>query len=48
VEITPELQQAYRKAAKLMYPDRATTDREHEGRTALMVEVNRACELDDN
>jgi hypothetical protein len=46
MDITPELQQAYRKAATLMYPDRATTDRERERRTALMMEVNRACEHD--
>jgi hypothetical protein len=46
-EITPELKQAYRKAAKLMHPDRATTDAERVRRNALMAQVNRAYESGD-
>ena len=46
-EITPELKQAYRKAAKLMHPDRATTDAERLRRNALMAQVNRAYESGD-
>ena len=38
--ITPELKHAYRQAAKLMHPDRATTDAERHRRTALMAQVN--------
>lgn len=39
-EITPELKQAFRQAAKLMHPDRATTDTERTRRTVLMAQVN--------
>lgn len=39
-EITPELKQAFRQAAKLMHPDRATTDKERERRTIIMAKVN--------
>jgi hypothetical protein len=42
--ITPELKQAYRQAAKLMHPDRATTERERLRRNALMAQVNLAYE----
>lgn len=42
--ITPELKQAYRQAARLMHPDRATTDPERLRRTAMMAAVNRAYE----
>ncbi len=45
--ITPELKQAYRQAAKLMHPDRATTDPERLRRTAMMAAVNRAYERGD-
>ncbi|GAB4265117.1 MAG: hypothetical protein Kow0065_15910 [Methylomicrobium sp.] len=46
-EITAALKQAYRKATKLMHPDRATSDRERERRTMLMARVNRAYEAGD-
>ncbi|MCK9620559.1 MAG: J domain-containing protein [Methylobacter sp.] len=39
-EITPELKQAFRQAAKLMHPDRATSDSERERRTTMMAQVN--------
>ncbi len=39
-EITPELKQAFRQAAKLMHPDRATTGAERKRRTAIMAQVN--------
>jgi len=39
-EITPELKQVFRQAAKLMHPDRATTNAERERRTNLMAKVN--------
>lgn len=39
-KITPELKQAFRQAAKLMHPDRATTDSERGRRTAIMAQVN--------
>ncbi len=39
-EITPELKQAFRQAAKLMHPDRATTDSERERRNVIMAQVN--------
>ncbi|MGZ8907776.1 MAG: hypothetical protein ACXW1U_18890 [Methylobacter sp.] len=39
-EITPELKQAFRQAAKLMHPDRATTDSELERRNVIMALVN--------
>ena len=42
VEITPEIKQAYRQAAKLMHPDRAYTESERERRTVLMAKVNLA------
>jgi hypothetical protein len=44
---TAQLKQAYRRAAKLMHPDRATTESERLRRTALMAEVNRAYEMGD-
>ena len=43
-EITPETKQAFRKAAKLMHPDRATTDEERVRRNVMMAKVNRAYE----
>ncbi|MDO8892619.1 MAG: J domain-containing protein [Sulfurimicrobium sp.] len=46
-EITPELKLAYRQAAKLMHPDRATTEPERLRRTSLMAQVNRAYEIGD-
>lgn len=46
-EITPETKQAFRKAAKLMHPDRATTDAERERRNVMMAKVNRAYESGD-
>lgn len=45
--ITPELKLAFRQAAKLMHPDRATTDPERVRRTDLMIKVNRAYEHGD-
>ncbi len=39
-EITPELKQAFRQAAKLMHPDRATTDVERVRRNVIMAQVN--------
>jgi cell division protein FtsB len=45
--ITPECKKAYRKAAMLMHPDRATSDAERERRTHLMAKVNLAYELGD-
>jgi hypothetical protein len=39
-EITPELKQAFRQAAKLMHPDRASTDAERERRNFIMAQVN--------
>lgn len=46
-EITPETKQAFRKAAKLMHPDRATTDTERERRNVMMAQVNVAYEKGD-
>jgi hypothetical protein len=46
-EITPELKQAFRQAAKLMHPDRASTDAERSRRTAIMAQVNVAYEKGD-
>lgn len=46
-EITPELKLTYRQAAKLMHPDRATSEPERERRTILMAQVNRAYESGD-
>ena len=43
-EISPELKSAYRQAAKLMHPDRATTEPERLRRNAMMTEVNKAYE----
>lgn len=45
--ITPELKQAYRQAAKLMHPDRATSEPERQRRTVLMAQVNLAYESGD-
>lgn len=42
--ITPELKLAFRQAAKLMHPDRATTEPERLRRTVLMAQVNLAYE----
>lgn len=46
-DITPETKQAFRQAAKLMHPDRATTDEERERRNVMMAKVNRAYEQGD-
>jgi hypothetical protein len=46
-EANDELKQAYRRAAKLIHPDRATNESERLRRTALMTEVNRAYEIGD-
>ena len=46
-ETTPALKQFYRRATKLMHPDRATTEAERLRRTALMAQVNRAYEAGD-
>ncbi len=46
-EITPETKLAFRKAAKLMHPDRATSDSERERRNVMMAKVNRAYENGD-
>jgi hypothetical protein len=46
-EITPELKRAFRQAAKLMHPDRATTEPERLRRTTLMAQVNLAYERGD-
>ena len=45
--ITPELKLAFRQAAKLMHPDRATSEPERLRRTALMAQVNVAYERGD-
>ncbi len=45
--ITPELKLAFRQAAKLMHPDRATNEPERLRRTALMAQVNVAYERGD-
>ena len=45
--ITPELKLAFRQAAKLMHPDRATTEPERLRRTVLMAQVNLAYERGD-
>lgn len=44
LEITPELKHAFRKAAKLIHPDRATTELERLRRTEVMAKVNLAYE----
>ena len=41
-EITPEIKQAFRQAAKLMHPDRATSDDERDRRNVMMAKVNLA------
>lgn len=46
-EITPDLKQAYRQAAKLMHPDRATSEPERLRRNEIMAQVNRAYECGD-
>lgn len=46
-EITPECKKAYRKAAMLMHPDRATSEAERERRTQMMAQVNLAYERGD-
>jgi acyl-CoA-binding protein len=46
-EITPECKKAYRKAAMLMHPDRATTEAERARRTSMMALVNLAYERGD-
>jgi len=46
-EITQELKTAFRNAAKLMHPDRATTDHERLRRSDLMAQVNLAYERGD-
>lgn len=46
-EITPEIKQAFRQAAKLMHPDRATSDAERERRNVMMAQVNVAYETGD-
>lgn len=45
--ITPELKLAFRQAAKLMHPDRATNEPERLRRTKLMAQVNLAYERGD-
>lgn len=45
--LTADIKQAYRRAARLMHPDRATSDAERQRRTELMVQVNRAYESGD-
>ena len=45
--ITPELKLAFRQAAKLMHPDRATNEPERLRRTELMAQVNLAYERGD-
>jgi chromosome segregation ATPase len=45
--ITPQLKLAFRQAAKLMHPDRATSEPERLRRTALMAQVNLAYERGD-
>ena len=45
--ITPECKQAFRKAAMLMHPDRATSEPEAQRRSVLMAQVNIAYEKGD-
>lgn len=45
--LTADIKQVYRRAARLMHPDRATTEAERQRRTGLMVQVNRAYENGD-
>ncbi|MDP2143030.1 MAG: hypothetical protein Q8J80_02755 [Gallionella sp.] len=46
-QLTADIKQAYRRAARLMHPDRATTEAERQRRTDLMSQVNRAYENGD-
>lgn len=46
-DISAELKQAYRKATKLIHPDRATSETERLRRTELMAQINRAYERGD-
>jgi len=46
-EITPACKKAYRKAAMLMHPDRATSEAERARRTHMMAQVNLAYERGD-
>jgi curved DNA-binding protein CbpA len=46
-QLTVDIKQAYRRAARLMHPDRATTEAERQRRTDLMSQVNRAYENGD-
>lgn len=45
--ITPQLKQAFRRAAMMMHPDRATTEPERLRRHGLMIKVNLAYERGD-
>jgi hypothetical protein len=45
--ITPELKQAYRRAAILMHPDRKTSEQDEKRRTELMAQVNVAYKKGD-
>lgn len=45
--LTMDIKQAYRRAARLMHPDRATNEAERQRRTDLMTRVNRAYESGD-
>ncbi len=45
--ITPECKLAYKKAAMLMHPDRATTEQERQRRNVLFAQVNLAYEKGD-
>jgi chromosome segregation ATPase len=45
--ITPECKLAYKKAAMLMHPDRATTEQERQRRNVLFAQVNLAYERGD-
>lgn len=45
--ISPEVKSAFRQAAKLMHPDRATNDAERERRNTFMSKVNLAYEKAD-
>lgn len=46
-EITPEIRLTYKTAAKLLHPDRASTEEERLRRTELMAQVNVAYERGD-
>jgi len=45
--LTADIKQAYRRAARLMHPDRAVTEAERQRRTDLMARVNLAYENGD-